>query len=275
MKKIVQGITVVGVILFGSICSAEVGQWRISPAIGYATVDLGDVNDYVVDFAKSKSGAFVDYLDFWGSLGSAKWEVEKATSGFVGSIDLDYQVVPQGGFGVRLGYLNAGDISMKVTGSGDGGESIDESATISLSAKSVLVGGWFESGEKTGVNYSGYIYVGPTFYTWEVSDDLDFKDTGLGVSINYDYNYEATGSSFGAELGGRVGYGINEKTSLFVEGGYRIQAIEKLKITEDVDVDGDGIDDIDKGDVVDDMDGDPLEVVLSGISIKVGMQYLF
>ena len=275
MKKIVQGVTAFVVIVFGSMCSAEVGQWRISPAVGYATVDLGDLNDYAVDFAKSEAAGFVDYLDFWGSIGSAKWDVEKATSGYVGSIDLGYQIASQGGLGARLGYLTTGDITMKVTGSGDGGESIKETGTIEMSAISLLVGGWIEGGDKSGMNYSGYLYVGPTFATSETAMEFDFVDTGLGIEFSGDYSYEAKGSGLGAEIGGKVGYGFNERTSVFVEGGYRMQTIEKMKATEDVDTDDDGIDDIEEGDTSDDMDGDPVEVVLSGISLKVGVQYLF
>lgn len=275
MKNIKPGAIALVFLFLGSAYAGEIGQWRISPAIGYATIDLADVNKDTVDFAKYEVSDFVDYLNIWSSIGSAKYSVEQVESGFVGSMDLGYQVSSQGGVGFRFGYLKPGDITMKVTGSGNGGESIYDKGTISMSVISVMAGGWIEGGEKVGLNYSGFLYAGPSFASSETTRKYQFSDTVLSIYSTMGYTAESSGSAFGADLGGKFGYGFSEKASVFIEAGYRILAISKMKATKDVDMDKDGIVDVEKGDVENNIDGDPLEYAFSGISLKVGVQYLF
>ena len=287
------------------ICQAEPGNWRIVPNIGYATVDFRGVNANAARYRDAMSSFFKGYMafpDYTGLpiyIGSVKYTVDEVSSGLVGSVDLGYQLFSGGGVGFRLGYLKPGDLKVKGVGSAYapfriwGFDTIDhkwkwitvgwwpgevtlaDEGTISSYAASLLAGGWIEGGEKQGLNYSAFIYAGPSYARRKAVQKTDFTDSYYSYTYSMAYTSEASGMQAGFELGGKLGYGVGDYASFFAEFGFRYQEIAYMREARDIDVDGDGIIDIHKKDRAVDFNGTPVVYNFSGVSLKAGIQLQF
>jgi hypothetical protein len=290
------------------LCSAghgEPGNWRIVPSIGYATVDLKAVNSNADNYAGAMESFTRDYMNVPDGTGlsryvsSVNYSVEKADKGVSYGIDVGYRAFEGGGLGFRIGYLKPADIKVSGHGSGakpvrtwqmdpgdgvwkwmitgwvPGGVEFSDEVVESSVVLSLLSGGWIEGGDPDGLNYSGFVYAGPSI-AWDTTKQRQsVSDSYLGLSHSADYTSEASGMQAGMEAGGRLGLGLNGYASLFAEFSFRYQEIAYMRQSKDVDVDGDGVTDLKKGVRINGTNDAPLIFNYSGVSFKTGVDIRF
>jgi len=275
MNRITSLILVLGALIFSERCMAESGNWRVSVAGGYGTVGMVAVNENAEANSEILAKQMEAEVAVYGPTEAPSMKVDKSTGGVSLGVDLGNKVSSRGGITVRAGYLKPNELSIrasarKVSQPGIGDQFASINITTAITVISLMAGGWIEGGEKRGVNYSGFLFVGPAQASSVVKGQYMVTGSGQGA-----YSYAYSGTGIGGEIGGRLGVGIGKASSMFVETGYRLITIGKMKADKDYDDLNDGTIDLKKGTVIKDVAGKALKFDFSGINIKAGFTIPF
>ncbi len=252
--------------------------WRIGAWIGRAYVDLGDVEADRLQEGKALANEFM--TDWWGSGvgngGSTTVKVDDVKAGATIGAEVGYLVNPTLGLGVKVGVLQPPDLTSEVTGTGDFNETLKYSETIETSLIPLLFGGWVEGGKPVGFHYRGSLFLGPSFGSGEAKLSHSFTDpTGFFPNESLSATVPLSGNAFAFEVGAGVGYGLSDTLSLFVDVLYLAANVKEMKATKDVDVNGDGVIDVKKGDADTDANNKAIAYNFSGLNLKLGVRIAF
>ncbi len=258
--------------------NASMGPWRLGAGVGYTTVSLEDVRWNLEDLLKVKSGAFVDYLYSTGSYGSGIYELEYPKGAYSVEAGLIYMVTDRIGLGGQVEYLIIPEFNGNVTGWGAFGESIDYRATINTALVPVLFGIYAETEVTPGaIALGGRIMAGPVFASGDVSEQQLFMDPSwpaFALAATWNGDYPMSGHGIAYEICANAVYGITERTHMYVELAYRGANLKSMSIDRNVDMDGDGIFEIRRGDEFRDIAGGVLPWQFSGVKLSLGLRFI-
>lgn len=243
-------------------------RWRFGGWIGGASVNLHAIED---DARLSAEFLANDFVAAYG--GTARPEIHRDHGAGVIGIEIGYLTDGASGLGIKIGLVDPTEITGEVIGDGGSGESLRAFWTLETDMTAVLFGGWMQGGRPVGFHYRGSLYWGPAFgvadETFSVSTFTPPFSTDFSAFIPY------AGSTFAVEISGGCGYGLSRTLSLYVEMALLMAKIQKMEAEENVDVDGDGIDDVRKGDAFSDDSGNTLAFDFSGVQGKFGIRLSF
>lgn len=243
-------------------------RWRFGGWIGGASVNLHAIEDDARLFAEFLAN---DFVAAYG--GTADWEVLGEHDAGVIGIEIGYLVDGMSGLGIKIGLVDPHAMTGEIIGDGASGEFLNVFWTLETEMTSVLFGGWVQGGRTVGFHYRGSLYWGPAF---GVADET-FSGAlfAFPVSTSFSAFIPYEGNTFAVEISGGLGYGLSRTLSLYVDVALLMAKIPRMEAMENVDVDGDGIDDVRKGEAFSDNSGNILAFDFSGLQGKFGIRLSF
>lgn len=246
----------------------SVGLWG-----GYTTIGMKEVNadgQRLLDDAKAQAAL--------GGTTLSEEELTEFSSGIIFGVEGGYVVSERLSYGVRIGYLSAGEAKVSYTWNQfidfGGGNTFSQTATqtnvISATVIPVFVGGRYTSVVNEKLSLNGGLFVGMGLAKAELTYESSDVRVGTGIlafstqTIAAAGKLPMNGSGFGGEVLVGALYQITPSISFGLDLGYRMLNVSKMTATADADFDGDGVVDAKEGDsLVDDKD-EPIPFDFSG-----------
>jgi len=228
----------------GNIFAEEAG---FSPWCGYSTVKMWELRDFLSNLAKEKESA------------GGKSELTELPGGIIFGLDIcPYAISPSVRSVFRAGY--SPPLSFKLHTTSLLGE--EEQREVQTALTFLGLGGEYSLRNKGKMNFQGALFLGAGWGTTKeifgISPKIQVPAKGLGVYF---------------EICGGIRSVLSEDFSFWVNLGYRVMKIAKMKYTVDADIDGDEKYDREKGDFFLGTEDEPLEFDFGGLTITTGIEF--
>jgi len=256
-----------------SALAADVGPFAIDVRGGFTTASMSQLN---ADAQKSvddfKDNAFIN----GDTVDDASYT--KLSGGAYVRGGLSYAVSPLLSLGARGGYMSAGQGKLVMNSHSsvpDGfGGTINtvtrQTSKFTATAIPIMVGGSVRRPVSDRFAWTGALYVGEGMATFNTDDNGTGSVTDTLFSFSSSYTAAGkstyTGSALALEVTVGFDYQLASSLSLGGDLGYHMLKVAKVKATDDVDYDGDGVADVRKGDVYVDDKNNAIPIDFSGIS---------
>lgn len=238
---------------------------------GWQAIDMGDVESDLAATSNAEKNSFLYY--FGGSASAEASEVESAL-GF--GVDVGKQLSDSTGFGIRLGYVKSPTLTAKASGRGAFGETFEESWNQDASIIPLMLGVWIGGGSPQGVQFRGSLYGGVGFASAELTQSVSINVPWLPLSVDGSGKVPMSGHPLVLDIEGRGIYPVSPTVNIFVEVAYVLANVHEMVIEKDVDIDGDGTPDYEKGKHLERVNSsDPIEFNFSGMRIGGGIEFRF
>lgn len=252
--------------------------WVISVNGGWYGYSMNAVDTDLAEEGKDLERAWRAF-----TLGTATSEVTKSSGG--GGLGISFTYHPTGvlGFGGRIGRIRPGEMVLNTTGRGSlSYESLHWQETYSPAVIPVMAGVLLQRGEPGAVRFRLSAFVGimllniddSLIYDATYWDDLDgdgFVDTLVGEQATA--SVSGSGSGFGGELGVGIAVPLSASVDVTLDLSYRVGRVSRVIADASVDIDGDGIDEVQKGESFNDVNGKALKFDLGGADARLGLQF--
>jgi hypothetical protein len=236
-------------------------RWSVQVRTGWAGVSLEDVkNDRV------SSAEVDDWMNIYG--GHAVTETAETSGGLLVGWETSYRTGRMTGLGLRIDYLEPGDIKSSFRAEGDWGETARRTEVLSTGIVPVMVGWWVGDGK----SMRGYLFAGPAFGSMVSRRNRSFSDPNTGEESDRETVTAARGTGVAFEAGGEAVFPLMRGLAVFVGSNWRRVVLDSIRNTGTVDIDGDGTDDIYRGSPVRRSDGRILRFDFSGWEFSAGLR---
>lgn len=248
-------------LLAASVAAGEDNRWSIQLRGGWAGVSLEDVkND------RASSAEADEWMDIYG--GHAVTETVETSGGMLVGWEAAYRTGPMTGLGLRIDYLEPGDIKSSFHAGGDWGEAASRTEVLSTGIVPVMVGWWVGDGK----SMRGYLFAGPAFGSMVSRRNRSFSDPNTGEETDREMATAARGTGVAFEAGGEAVFPLMRGLAVFVGSNWRRAVLDSMRNTATVDIDGDGTDDVYRGSPVRGSDGSILRFDFSGWEFSAGLR---
>lgn len=217
---------------------------RVSLWPGYQLGELSAVNgarQKLLDSMASDTRANGDTITSSSS--------SKLKSGFIGELEVDYEVMEHVFAGVRAGYLSEGQGELRVGWSSfvDYGFGNTDTITmmhddkLSASVIPIMAGGRYELEVRRGLTVGGGLFAGFAMASAATDASITIQDTTTGFFsgvTNYSWPWKESWSGSGVTLEALANgaYQIMPNLSAGLDAGYRYLKISQMKAASDVNV---------------------------------------
>ncbi|MEW6516962.1 MAG: outer membrane beta-barrel protein [candidate division FCPU426 bacterium] len=249
----------VGLVLGPMAARAEGGGWNyenVSIGVygGYAGTDFSTLEKHFRERGADYRQNFIDYLVYTGSNGTASYTVKEVTGSIQAGADMLYWLNGTIGVGGRLNLLMPSTLELSVQGEGAYQETYEYQQKISSFLLSPMLEICLRNriGSTVELNLVVAGGLGWSSATLDYSSHLTDPFYGLDEQTNMTATISGTG--FHLLAGANLGVRLSEHISLFANAGYNYCNIGEMKYTETLDLDGDGLADVDKDTIYGDPD---------------------
>jgi len=218
----------------------RVGEWRISPWLGWEWGDMKAVDEELTVIAAQAQEEFVGGLAAWGETAQGTITQRTARGGVGFGCELGRRLTKRIGASVRAGMVRMTGEEARYDGTGSSGEVYHDAWFFDHSLTVVMVGLWGEGGDPDGLSWRGAVFVGPGYADSSFEQRGRFIDPLSSTDMSWDGRGRLTGSTLAFEAAARASLQVSEGLLVFAEAGYLAAEVEEMRWRSDVDVDGDG-----------------------------------
>jgi hypothetical protein len=261
----------------GQTYSAGWSEWiDIDARVFIGTANLREVKDVLDASIYEQGQLFLDYLYATGSDGEAWVTNGEVKAGWGAQLSSFVNVLPTLGLGVKINYFQPGTIQHEGSGDGDYGETWDCTIKTSLSTWAVTGGLQLKMPRELGSwSYGMNLMAGRVMANAEIEVDNLVTDPFFSLSMPSHFTEYLAGSGLEVDLGFQAEYAFSGPLSGVLGVGYRYAVVPQMKAQKDLDIDQDGLTDINSGDVFKDMNGNDVRFDFSGFDFSAGIVYHF
>ena len=247
---------------------------------GFAAVRLESVVGYLESLVRAEREIFEGFLTFVGSgaVGVPVARLETVTGGVYLMTDLGYLIRSGIVVGIRGYHDIFPDLVARLVEEGTGGESIDESYTVTLKATRILAGVAVERSVTRGSPFRLRLgaYAGPVFLASDLSYSLRMNLPTLGVDPLFRAGrVPYVGTGFAANLDLEAEWDLGRGLGAYAGVGYSLACVKQVQVDREVDLDADGNSDFRKGEVLRDADQQAVRFDLGGFKVGGGIRARF
>lgn len=256
--------------------SIGVGGFTFEITGGFGSAYFKELVTALDGYVDEEAQWFVDYLYVNGSDGRAWVTYGKPVGGWEATASAFYSLGPRWDVGLRTVYFAPGEIVHEITGTGVYGERIDVLQRLRSDVTAVLAGArWVNRSASNRNLWTLGLMAGPAFARSALTVDDVFTDPYFGVNEPWHYTINSAGNGVYVQFSFSTEYALSEQFGIVLGAGYHYCAIPQMKATGSVDWDGDSVNEVEKGDVMQTVSGRDVWFNFSGIDLNAGLKFTF